>query len=117
MLDWGKYAYEQEKQQQKSKRHQRNTEVKQIRLGLKTDDHDLKVKLKAAERFLEQGHKVKINLRFRGREITHAELGQNVMKDFFAELKDLADTEQDISLTGKELSMIITRKKNAKAEN
>ncbi len=117
ILDWGKYNYEQGKQLQKSKRHQKNIEVKQIRLGLKTDAHDIEVKLKAAHKFLEFGHKVKINLRFKGREITHPELGQKVLSQFFDKIKDVAEMEIAPSMTGKELSIVIVRKKNAKTQD
>lgn len=114
ILDWGKYRYEQEKQAAKSRRNQKIIDIKQVRLGLKTDKHDVAVKKRAALKFLEKGHKVKVNLRFRGREITHPELGRDVLEAFYNDLADKADREQAISQTGRELSMIITRKKDAK---
>lgn len=117
ILDWGKYRYEQQKHQQKSRSRQRQVEVKQIRLGLKTDEHDVRVKLKSAEKFLQAGHKVKINLRFRGREITHPDLGRTVIDDFFNALKELAVVEQAPNMTGRELSMTIARRKDAKNQN
>lgn len=114
ILDWGKYRYEQEKQAAKSRKNQKTIDIKQVRLGLKTNKHDIEVKKRAALKFLEKGHKVKVNLRFRGREITHPELGREVLEAFYSDLADKADREQAISQTGRELSMIITRKKDAK---
>ncbi len=99
---------------QKSKSRQKQVEVKQIRLGLKTDTHDVMVKIHAAERFLKAGHKVKVNVRFKGREITHPELGQNVINKFYEQLADVAERESQPTMNGRELSMILTRKKDAK---
>lgn len=117
IMDWGKYRYEQEKHQRKARKKQKNVEVKQIRLGLKTDSHDVDTKLRAARKFLEQGHKVKINLRFRGREITHPQLGQKVIVNALSSLEDIASKETEPTLSGNELSVVITRKKDAKTKN
>lgn len=114
LINWGKYRYEQDKLQQKSRKKQKNVELKQIRLGLKTDHHDLDVKFKAAQKFLDQGHKIRVNLRFKGREITHPELGQGILDNFFNRFENGEIKEQEPTLTGRELSMIIMRKKNAK---
>lgn len=114
ILDWGKYRYEQEKQATKSRKKQKTVEVKQIRLGLKTESHDIATKKRAAEKFLKNGHKVKINLRFKGREITHPELGRKVLQSFIDGLAEVATKEQDISLNGRELSIVMIRKKDAK---
>lgn len=114
ILDWGKYRYEQEKQAAKSRRNQKTVELKQIRLGFKTDVHDIDVKKRAAIKFLQKGHKVKINLRFRGREITHPDLGRDVIESFYNNLADIASKESPTTLSGRELSMVITRKKDAK---
>lgn len=117
LIDWGKYRYEQEKQLQKSRRNQKNVEVKQVRLGLKTGSHDIDVKLKAAVKFLEQGNKVKVNLRFKGREITHPELGRAILDDFYSKVHDIATKEQEPNLSGRELSMVLARRKDAKAKD
>ncbi len=117
VLDWGKYRYEQQKLQQKSKGRQKQVELKQIRLGLKTDSHDIQVKLRAAERFLQAGHKVKVNLRFRGREITHPELGRAVLERFYTQMADSATKDQEATMTGRELSIILSRRKDAKDQN
>lgn len=117
ILDWGKYRYEQTKQVQKSRKAQRQTEVKQVRLSLKIGEHDLQVKVRHARQFLEAGHKVKIALRFKGREITHPDLGRAVLDRFVSELADLAQVEQQPQITGREMNMVIGINKNAKAEN
>jgi translation initiation factor IF-3 len=117
ILDWGKFRYEQTKQQQKNRKNQRNTEIKQVRLSLKIGEHDVDVKRKQARRFLEDGHKVKVSLRFRGREITHPNLGYDVLNRFMSQLEDLAAIEQQPALSGREISMVIGVKKDAKVKN
>ncbi|MCC7289470.1 translation initiation factor IF-3 [bacterium] len=117
LIDWGKYQYEQGKLAQKSRKKQKSIEVKQIRLGLKIDEHDLNVKIRSAQKFLNQGNKVKVNLRFRGREITHPELAKQVLDNFFSSLDGLATMEQAPSLSGREMSMVLNRSKDAKTEN
>ncbi len=114
LLNWGKYQYEQTKQLQKSKKNQRLVEVKQVRLGLKIGAHDFDVKLQRARRFLNEGHKVRIGLLFRGREITHPELGRVILGRFAEQLTDLATIEQDYQQTGRELSIIVGARKDAK---
>lgn len=117
IIDWGRFRYEQDKHLQKSRRNQKQVDVKQIRLGLKTDTHDLDVKFKAALKFFDKGHKVRVNVRFRGREITHPELGRAVLEKFCTRLSDIADIEQSATLTGRELSAVLVRKKDAKSED
>lgn len=117
LIDWGKYQYEKEKQAAKSRKKQKSIELKQIRLGLKTDKHDVEVKRQAAIRFLENGNKVKVNLRFRGREITHPQLGQAILESFYTPLEEVATKEQEPTLSGRELSMILVRRKDAKTQN
>jgi len=115
ILDWGKYRYEQTKQLAKSKKNQKQVEVKQVRLGLKIGEHDLQVKLIRAVKFLEQGHKVKISLLFRGREITRPELGRAILDRVMEQLQDVAAQEQAPQLSGRDLNMILGPKKDAKA--
>jgi translation initiation factor IF-3 len=115
VIDWGKYRYEQDKQLQKSRRNQKQADIKQVRLGLKTDKHDLEVKIRAVRKFLGLGHKVRVNLRFRGREITHPDLGRGVLERFVEQLMDEATVEQPIALSGREMSTVLVRKKDAKS--
>ena len=114
ILDWGKYRYEQTKQLQKSRKNQKQVEVKQVRLGLKIGEHDLQVKLNQARKFLAQGHKVKISLLFRGREITHPQLGHDILARVMEQLADVAAQEQAPTLSGRDLNMILGVKKDAK---
>jgi translation initiation factor IF-3 len=115
ILDWGKYRYEQTKQLAKSKKNQKQVEIKQVRLGLKIGEHDLQVKLGRAVKFLDQGHKVKISLLFRGREITRPELGRAILDRVMQQLSEVAVQEQAPQLSGRDLNMIIGSKKDAKA--
>lgn len=115
ILDWGKYRYEQTKQEQKARRNQKQVEVKEVRLGLKIGGHDLDVKLKRARKFLEEGDKVKITLRFRGREITHPDLGYAMMERVKEGLADIAAVEQPPALAGRSIDMILGMRKDAKA--
>jgi translation initiation factor IF-3 len=115
ILDWGKFRYEQTKQLQKSRKNQRQVEVKQVRLGLKIGQHDLEVKLKRARKFLESGDKVKISLLFRGREITRPQLGREILDRVMEQLSDIAVQEQPPTLSGRDLNMIVGMKKDAKA--
>lgn len=121
ILDWGKFRYEQTKQDQKNKRNQRSQEVKQVRLSLKIGQHDLEVKSKKARQFLENGNKVKVSLRFRGREVTHPDLGKGVIRRFVGTIEDVSVVEQEPQMSGREMTMLLGIKKespsNAKDEN
>lgn len=117
LIDWGKYQYEKEKQAAKSRKKQKNVELKQVRIGLKTDTHDIAVKQRAATKFLESGNKVRVNLRFKGREITHPDLGRSILSNFYSSLEEIAIKETEPALSGRELSMILARRKNAKTED
>lgn len=116
LLDWGKYQYEQEKQAAKSRKKQKTIEVKQIRMGLKIGDHDIEVKRKAARKFLDAGNKVKITARFKGREMTHQDLGRAVLNKFFEGLSDIAIIESDPSLAGRDMSIVVGLKKEVKSQ-
>jgi translation initiation factor IF-3 len=116
ILDWGKFRYEQTKQEQKNRRNQRQQEVKQIRMGLKIGGHDLDVKSRRARQFLEEGHKVQVKLRFRGREITHPDLGRGVLDRFTETVADIANREQAPQITGREMTMLLAVKKEARPD-
>lgn len=106
ILDHGKFKYEQEKKLQKSKKAQKSTEIKGIRLSVKIGQHDLDTKLKKAKEFLERGDKLSLQLRFRGREMAHTELGAEVLKRFVAELGDIK-IEQEPKMMGRGMTMVI----------
>ena len=118
IVDWGKYNYQKTKQQQANKRNTKVLDMKQMRFGLKIGDHDLEVKMKKVTGFLEAGHKVKITLFFRGRELAHKDIGfklaDRVINDIFG---DTIVVDQAPQLNGKQLSFVIRSNTNAKAKN
>lgn len=107
ILDFGKYKYEEKKRQREAKRKQTVVEVKEIKLRPKTDDHDLNVKLRASRRFLESGNKVKVTVRFRGREITHPQRAQMQLDWLLSKTEDLANIEQRPAMEGRTMSMML----------
>jgi translation initiation factor IF-3 len=111
ILDWGKYKYEQQKSLQKQKAKQKVIEVKTIRLGVKISVHDLDTKLSAAKKFLDKENKVKFQVRFKGREITHKDLGTNLLNTINERLADIADVEQTPTSQGRDMFMVLAPKK------
>ena len=110
LLDYGKYRYEQQKKEKEAKKKQKSYQVKEVRLGIFTEEHDLTVKANNAIKFLKSGDKVKVSLRFRGREMGHIAQGQKTMERF-AELAAEAGTpEKRPEMEGRSLSMILTPK-------
>lgn len=93
IMDWGKYRYEQQKKAQEARRSQHQTEVKEIQLRPRTDDHDFQVKLRRARKFLEQGNMVRVVVRFRGRELRRPEVGHNMMDQMIEATDDIASVE------------------------
>ncbi len=110
IVDWGKYQYQKMKELQRNKKNARVSEIKQIRMGLKIGQHDLDIKLKKVREFLEEGHKVKIMLVFRGREMAHQEVGFELMGKITELLGDEVVTEQKPQMTGRNLSVTVRRK-------
>ncbi|MBI3984179.1 translation initiation factor IF-3, partial [Candidatus Microgenomates bacterium] len=110
IIDWDKYRYQQLKLEQKAKKKHKTLTVKQIRLGLKIGQHDLDVKLKRARKFLTDGNKVKVSLMFRGREITHKELGQDLLNRIVEQLADVAAVDQSPQMLGRYLNMVLRKK-------
>jgi translation initiation factor IF-3 len=96
IMDFGKYQYQKAKEEQQQKSKQKKTEVKGIRLGLKTDDHDLDVRKKMADKFLSQGNKVKIEIRLRGREKAHQPLARENLQKFIDTIAVPNKVEQEI---------------------
>ncbi len=117
IVDWGKYNYQRTKQLQKSKRNAKNLEIKQMRFGLKISDHDLDVKLKKVTGFLETGHKVKITLFFRGRELAHKDIGFTLAAKVIERYGDTIVVDQQPQLSGKQLNFVIRSNPNAKAKD
>ena len=107
IIDWGKYNYQKTKQQQKNRKTAKSAEMKQMRFGLKIGDHDLAVKMKKVTGFLESGHKVKITLFFRGREMAHKDIGFALADRVINDFGDAIVVDQKPQLTGKQLSFVI----------
>lgn len=116
IVDWGKYNYQRTKQLQKSRRNAKAMELKQMRVGLKIGDNDLAVKLRKVTGFLETGHKVKITVIYRGRELAHRDLGYKLAERITADLGDDIAVDQEPQFAGRQLSFVV-RSKNAKAKN
>ena len=117
IVDWGKYNYQRTKQLQKNKRSAKSLEMKQIRFGLKISDHDLGVKLKKANDFLETGHKVKLTLFYRGRELAHKELGFKLAEKVIELFEDKIVVDQQPQLAGKQLNFVIRSNNRAKTKD
>lgn len=116
IVDWGKYKYQKMKEQQKSRRNAKASELKQIRLGLKIGTNDLDIKLRKVREFLEEGHKVKIGAFFRGREMAHQELGYALLDKVVQKLDDIAVVDQKPQLAGKNLTIVVRSNNNAKTK-
>lgn len=109
ILDYGKFKYEEEKKERAAKKHQHLSELKELRLRPRTDDHDLDVRARAARRFLEEGHKVKLQVRFRGRENTHPEVARAQILRIAQDLADIAVLERAPEVEGKGMYAILAR--------
>ncbi len=110
VIDWGKYQYQLMKQQQKNRRSNKATELKQMRFGLKIGVNDLEIKLRKIRSFLAEDHKVKILIFFRGREMAHRELGYELIDRIIAGLEDDAVAEQKPVMAGRNLSITVRSK-------
>lgn len=107
IVDWGKYNYQRTKQLQKQKRNAKNPEMKQMRFGLKIGDHDLDVKLKKVTGFLDTGHKVKITIFYRGREMAHRDIGFKLADRVIERYSDQVVVDQQPQLNGKQLTFVL----------
>jgi translation initiation factor IF-3 len=115
ILDYGKYQYLQMKKQREARRSQKNTEIKEIRIRPKTDDYHIGFKLRNARRFLAEGNKVKVRIQFRGREITHPEIGLEQLKEVAEALDDIAQVEQQPNMDGRTMLMVLAPRAAAPA--
>ncbi len=111
LLNYGKYRFEQQKRAKEAKRNQRIIEVKEIQLTPQIGAHDMETKARAAMKFLSEGNKVKVGVRFRGRQMTHIEVGQEVMDNFIALLAEVAVVEKPAAMEGKWMFSILAPKK------
>lgn len=110
IVDWGKYNYQRTKQLQKSRQKSKSLDMKQMRVGLKISDHDLSVKLRKVTAFLETGHKVKIAVIYRGRELAHKDHGYKLADRVVAELGSSAVVDQGPVFAGRQLTFVVRKK-------
>ena len=110
VLDFGKYKYEEQKKKNEARKKQKIIEVKEIKLRPSIDDHDYDVKLRSMMKFLEEGDKVKVTMRFRGRELAHQELGMDVLVRVRDNLQDVAKVEQMPRMEGRQMTMVVSPK-------
>jgi translation initiation factor IF-3 len=119
VVDWGKYNYQRTKQLQKNRKTAKSLEMKQIRFGLKISDHDLGIKMNKGKKFLEDGHKLKVTLMYRGREQAHKEIGFRIAQRVIDDLGDTVIVEQQPQLAGRQLNFVLRhsgKKPTAKPE-
>ncbi len=118
ILDYGKYKYEQSKKDRESKKHARHSELREVRFKPKIGPHDLAAKAKKAEQFLRAGDKVKMSVMFRGREITHPDIGRGILDRVADRLKDVSFVEKPPTMEGRFMNMILApgSQKTAKRE-
>ena len=112
IMDYGKYRFEQSKREREIRKNQKVIDIKEVRLSATIEDHDVEVKFKAATKFLKDGDKVKVSIRFRGRQISHSEIGLDVMKDFAERLKDIAVVERRPLTEGRNMTMVLAPKES-----
>ncbi len=116
IIDYGKYRYEQSKRAQEAKRHQKTVQVKEVKFRPKIDEHDFNFKKNHILRFLKEEHKVKATVMFRGREVTHAEIGEQILRRLLDELDEFAAMERGPKLEGHTMTMILSPKKGVQRE-
>jgi translation initiation factor IF-3 len=110
IMDYGKFKYQQSKKLQEAKKKQVHVQLKEVKLRPKTDEHDLDFKVKHVRRFLEEGNKAKVTVVFRGREITHMDIGMAALDRFASELQDIAIIEVKQKMEGRSMFMIVAPK-------
>ena len=107
ILDFGKFKYQQQKKKAEAKKKQKVVEIKEIKMRPNIDDHDYEVKAKAMRRFFDEGDKVKVTLRFRGREMAYQDRGMELLEKVKADFEDVAKVEQMPKLEGKQMMMVM----------
>ena len=107
IMDYSKWRYEQQMAEKEARKKGKRTEVKSIKFRVKIDEHDYQTKLGHIKRFLQEGHKVKVTIMFRGREVAHPELGERILNRVTEDLKDLAVVEMKPELLGRDMNMLL----------
>lgn len=111
IVDYGKYRYEQSRKEKEARKKQKIVELKEVRLSPNIEDNDLNTKISAARKFLEKGNKVKITLRFRGREMAHMATSKHILDDFAKALEDCAVIEKPAKVEGRSMAMVLAEKR------
>ena len=111
IIDYGKYKYELARKEKEAKKKQKTVEVKEVRLSPNIDTNDLNTKVNNARKFISKGNKVKVTLRFRGREMAHVQQSKHILDDFAEQLADTAVVEKPAKLEGRNMSMVLTEKR------
>lgn len=112
IIDYGKYRYEQARREKEARKKQKTIEVKEIRLSSNIDTNDLNTKVNQARKFVSGGNKVKVAVRFRGRELAHTAVGKTILEDFAQKLSDIAVIDKPAKLEGKSMVMFLVEKRN-----
>lgn len=110
IMDFGKFKYQQSRRAKDARKKQTVIQVKEVKMGPKTDEHDYQFKARHVRRFLEDGNKAKVTVRFRGREMVHTELGRRLLDRMTQEMSDIASIESHAKLEGRNMVMILTPK-------
>lgn len=110
VMDYGKYRYEQQKKEREARKNQKVVNVKEIRLSPTIEEHDFETKMKQAQKFISKEDKVKVSIRFRGRAITHKDIGREVLERFAEELSDVASVEQKPKMDGRSMFLMLAPK-------
>ena len=111
IMDYSKYCFDQRKREKEAKKNQKVVEVKEIRMSPSIDTNDFNTKVKAAQKFLADGNRVKVSVRFRGREMAHTNLGEKLLMDFAEACSEIANMEKNPKLEGRFMAMFLTPKK------
>ncbi len=111
IIDYGKYRYELARKEKEAKKKQKVIEIKEVRLSPNIEENDLNTKVNAARKFLQKGDKVKVTLRFRGREMSHMQASKHILDDFAEKLADIAIVDKPSKVEGRSLVMFLTEKK------
>ena len=112
VIDYGKYRYEQARKEKDAKKKQKTVELKEIRLSPNIEANDLNTKMNAAKKFLAKGNKVKITLRFRGREMAHVQSSRHILDEFAKALEDIALVDKPAKMEGRSMAMFLTEKRS-----
>ena len=111
IVDYGKYRYEQTRKAKEAKKKQKTVETKEIRLSPNIDTNDLNTKVNQTKKFLQKGNKIKVSLRFRGREMAHKDVGREILNSFYEQLKDVAVVDKPAKMEGRSMVMILSATK------